>query len=80
MQGRSVGKDLLDKVLQECAITSADRLYFSLATQEDSYLVSSWECVVLHRAMCGAQPNNTGARRCQFSNEHMVQLGTFLLL
>jgi hypothetical protein len=41
MQSRSVGRDLLDKVLQECAITSADRLHFSLATQEDNYLVSS---------------------------------------
>lgn len=40
VQSRSDGRELLDKVLQECAITSVDRLHFNLAVQEDTYLVS----------------------------------------
>lgn len=39
LQSRSNGRELLEKVLQECALTSSDKVHFSLATDEDSYLV-----------------------------------------
>ncbi len=39
LQTRSHGKELLDRVLQEAGV-STDKAFFSLAVQEEDYLVN----------------------------------------